>query len=157
VFLWFVGLSVALVWVVFQSPALDVRYVAAGAVLPLVDLVTGGPFVLHTLLGSVLLLAGVMLATRHNRLRRRKWLGVPIGTFLHLVLDGTWATATLFWWPFLGGDAFGGTAPELDRPAGVLVVMELVGIGALWWVWRAFGLADPVRREALVRTGRLRP
>jgi hypothetical protein len=157
VFLWFVGLAVALVWIVFQSPALDVRYVAAGALLPLVDLVTGGPFVLHTLLGSVVLLAVVMLATRHQRLRRRRWLGIPIGTFLHLVLDGTWATATLFWWPFLGGDPFSGTAPELDRPAGVLVVMELAGAAALWWIWRAFGLADPERRADLVRTGRLRP
>ncbi len=47
--LWFVGLSVALVWLVFQSPALDVRFVAAGALLPWLDALTGGPWVLHTL------------------------------------------------------------------------------------------------------------
>jgi hypothetical protein len=155
--LWFVGLSVALVWIVFQSPALDVRFVAAGSLVPLLDLVTGGAFVLHTLLGSVVLLAAVMLSTRGRRLVRRRWLAVPIGTFLHLVLDGTWATANLFWWPFLGGDAFGHAAPELDRGPAVLVVMELAGIVALWWIWRAFGLGDRERRDGLLRTGRLRP
>ena len=155
--LWFVGLSVALVWLVFQSPALDVRVVAAGALLPWADAVTGGTWVLHTLLGSVALLAVVMLATRRRRLLRRRLLGIPIGTFLHLVLDGAWTDADLFWWPFLGGDALGEPLPELDRPAGLLVLMELAGVAAMAWTWRAFGLADTGRRAALVRTGRLRP
>ena len=86
--LWFIGLSVALVWLVFQSPALDVRVVAVGALLPWLDGITGGTWVLHTLVGSVVLLAVVMLTTRRRRLLRRRLLGIPIGTFLHLVLDG---------------------------------------------------------------------
>lgn len=155
--LWFVGLSVALVWIVFQSPALDVRFVAAGALVPLLDLLTGGAFVLHTLVAAVVVLAVVMLATRHRRLARRRWLGLPIGMFLHLVLDATWATAALFWWPFLGGDPFDGPAPELDRPLGVVLAMEAAGVVALVWLWRAFGLADPDRRRLLLETGRLRP
>lgn len=155
--LWFVGLSVALVWIVFQSPALDVRFVAAGALVPLLDLLTGGAFVLHTLVAAVVVLAVVMLATRHRRLARRRWLGLPIGMFLHLVLDATWATAALFWWPFLGGDPFDGAAPELDRPLGVVLAMEAAGVVALVWLWRAFGLADPDRRRLLLETGRLRP
>ena len=155
--LWFVGLSVALVWIVFQSPALDVRFVAAGSLLPLLDAVTGGAWILHTLVGCVAVLAGVMLATRRRRLVRRRWLGLPIGLFLHLVLDGVWANADLFWWPFLGGDPFAAPVPELDRPLGVVLVMEAAGAVALWWIWRAFGLADPDRRRQLLATGRLRP
>jgi hypothetical protein len=157
VFLWFVGLSVALVWVVFQSPALDVRFVAAGSLVPLLDLLTGGAFVLHTLAASVVVLAAVIVATRRRRLVRRRWLGIPIGMFLHLVLDATWATPELFWWPFLGGDPFADPAPELDRPLGVVVAMEAAGLLALWWLWRTFGLADPDRRRLLLESGRLRP
>jgi hypothetical protein len=155
--LWFVGVGVVLVWVVFQSPALDVRFVAAGALLPWLDAVTGGPFVLHTLAGSVGLLALVMLATRSRRLLRRSLLGLPIGTFLHLVLDATWARNELFWWPFLGDGAFDGRLPELDRPLAVVLLLELVGVAALWWAVTAFGLDDPDRRRELVESGRLRP
>lgn len=157
--LWFVGLSVALVWLVFQSPALDVRVVAAGALVPWLDGLTGGASALHTLLGSVVLLAVVMLATRgrgRRRLRRRL-LGVPIGTFLHLVLDGAWADAELFWWPFLGEGGVGDALPELERSGAAVVAMELAGVAALAWTWRAFGLADPGRRAELLRSGRLRP
>jgi hypothetical protein len=155
--LWFVGVSVAMVWVVFQSPALDVRVVAVGALVPWLDAVTGGTWVLHTLVGSVALLALVMLATRRRRVLRRRLLGIPIGTFLHLVLDGAWADAELFWWPFLDAEALGDELPELARSAATVVGMELAGIAAAVWTWRAFGLGDPARRAALVRTGRLRP
>jgi hypothetical protein len=157
VVLWFVGLSVVLVWVVFQSPALDVRVVALGALVPWLDGLTGGVSVLHTLAGSVVLLAAVMLATRRRRLVRRRLLGIPIGTFLHLVLDGAWTDSKLFWWPFLGGRPFDAALPELSRSAVALVAMEVAGVAALVWAWRAFGLDDPVRRSELRRTGRLRP
>jgi membrane-bound metal-dependent hydrolase YbcI (DUF457 family) len=153
--LWFVGVSMALVWVVFQSPALDYRMVATGSLLPVLDAVTGGPSVLHTLVGSVVLLTVVMLATRGRRLVRRRWLGLPIGTFVHLVLDGTWTRSALFGWPFLTGDAFDGRLPELDRPIVVIVLLELVGVVALAWLHRGFGFGDPERRRAFVRTGHL--
>lgn len=155
--IWFVGFSIVLVWVVFQSPALDVRVVALGALVPLLDGVTGGPWVLHTLLGSVGALAVVMAATRGRRRLRRALLGIPIGMFLHLVLDGVWADGELLWWPFLGRGAFDGSLPELDRPVGVLVLMELAGVAALAWAHRAFGLDDPARRRELKASGRLRP
>jgi hypothetical protein len=155
--LWFIGLSIVLVWVVFQSPALDVRVVAAGSLVPLLDAVTGGPWVLHTLIGSVAVLGAVLLATGGRRLLRRSLLGIPIGMFLHLVLDATWSDGDLFWWPFLGDGAFDGRLPELDRPLGVVVLLELLGVAALWWLHRAFGLDDPARREELRTTGRLRP
>jgi membrane-bound metal-dependent hydrolase YbcI (DUF457 family) len=157
VLLWFVGVGVLMVWVVFQSPALDVRMVAVGLLLPWLDGLTGGPFVLHTLAGSVGLLALVMLLTRHSRVARRVWLGLPIGTFLHLTLDAAWTRTALFWWPFAGEGAFDGPLPELDRSLGLLFVMELAGAAALWWAWQAFGLGDPDRREELRASGRLRP
>jgi hypothetical protein len=155
--LWFVGLSIVLVWVVFQSPALDVRFVAVGALVPWLDVLSGGPWVLHTLLGAVGALVLVMLATRGHRRLRRQLLGIPIGMFLHLVLDGTWTKSELFWWPFLGGDPFAGQLPEVERSVGVLVAMELTGAVALWWAYRAFGLHDPARRRELRESGRLRP
>lgn len=152
--LWFAGLSFVLVWNVFRSPALDYRVVMLGAALPSAELVLGGPRVLHTLAGSVVLLTVVMLATQHRRLVRRRWLGFPIGTFLHLALDGTWTRTKLFWWPAFGWGFGPGQAPELSRGAFV-VVMELAGAAALWWCWRRFGLDDRPRRAVFLRTGHL--
>lgn len=152
--LWFVGGSIVAVWLVFRSPALDYRLVAVGALLPLVDLLTGGVHVLHTLAAAVVVLVVVMAATRHRRLRRRRWLGLPIGMFLHLVLDGTWQRAKLFWWPALGTRFVDARLPELSRPLGVIVAMEVAGAVALVWLWRRFGLDEPRRRTDFLRTGR---
>lgn len=153
--LWFAGLAVALVWLVFRDPALDYRLVVVGALAPdAVDAVLGGARLLHTLAFSAALLAGVMLATRGRRAARRRLLALPIGTFAHLVLDAMWTRTEGFWWPALGG-ALEGRLPSLDRPLPVLVVQELAGAAALWWCWRRFRLAEPERRRRLARTGRL--
>lgn len=153
--LWFVGPSVAIVWLVFRSPAVDYRVVALGAVLPLLEAVLGRPALLHTLLGAVVALGAVMAATRGRRLVRRRWLGVPIGLFLHLALDGTITRADLFWWPVLGTSLPGGPLPELDRAPLVVVALEVLGALACWWCWRTFGLDDPGRRRAMARTGQV--
>ena len=134
--LWFVGVSLVAVWAVFRSPALDHRLVALGAALPLVEVVAGRPLVLHTLAGAVVVLVVVMAATRRRRLARRRWLGLPIGLFLHLVLDGAWSDRRLFWWPFDGVAFADRPLPELDRPLVALVVQELIGVAALVWWWR---------------------
>jgi hypothetical protein len=153
--LWFAGMSVLIVWIVFQSPALDFRFVILGALIPTIEALLGAPYVLHTLVGAVLLLVVVVVATRHRRLVRRRWLGIPIGMMLHLVLDATWSRAELFWWPFLG-DALGeGTVPELDRAWPVILLLEVVGAAVLAWEWSRFGLGDPERRQRFLRTGRL--
>lgn len=154
--LWFVGPSVVLAWVVFQSPALDVRTVAIGALVPWLDAATGGASVLHTLVGSVAVLVVVVLATMRRRLLRRRLLGLPIGMFLHLVLDGAWTDAELFWWPILGGDPFADALPELGRSATSVLLLEAIGVVSLAWAWRAFGLDESDRRHGLARTGRLR-
>lgn len=104
-FVWFVAGSAAVVWTVFRSPAVDYRVVALGSVLALVEVPFGvGPF--QTLALSVVALTAVMAATVGRRLQRRRWLGLPIGMFLHLLLGASWANGTTFWWP-LGGWGFG--------------------------------------------------
>lgn len=132
-FFWFLGLSLALVLIVFSSPALDYRLVMFGAVLPGAEGFIGGPWVLHTLLAPVVVLGVVMLATQNRRLVRRQWLGLPIGLFMHLVLDASWADADVFWWPFLGAaDVLGGSeVNEFTRPLSVRLIMELIGAGVL--------------------------
>lgn len=154
--LWFVATAVLAVFFVFDSPAVDHRVVAAGALLPLTELLTGDPWVLHTLAGSVALLIIVMGGTVGRRLRRRRLLGLPIGTFMFLIFSGCWSRTELFWWPLAGLDEIGtGVAPELDRPLAVIVLLELLGAGALFWLWRRYELGTEANRHRLVTTGRL--
>jgi hypothetical protein len=153
--LWFAGASVVIVWAVFKSPALDYRLVMLGSVLPVGELVLGGPRLLHTLLLSVVVLFGVMLLTQRRRLLRRRLIGLPIGMLLHLVLDGVWARPAVFWWPFFGFDVGTGSLPELSRGPGTVLLLELVGLGCLVWAWRRFGLDDAGRRAEFFRYGRL--
>ena len=153
--LWFVFGAIFGVWNVFQSPGLDFRLIAAGAVLPgVLDLPFGAQAYAHTLLAAVVVLAVTMLATagRGRRLRRRRALGLAIGWFAGLVLSAAWAHKEVFWWP-----AFGGTRPEAPLfPAWpVVAVEELLGAAAAGWTWSRFGLRDATRRRALVRSGRL--
>lgn len=151
--IWFASASVVLTFVVFRSPALDYRLVALGAVLPVMEAPFGaGP--LHSLLAPTLVLAVVMLATRHRRLVRRQWLGLPIGMYLHLILDGAFGRPETFWWPFLGLSFGGGDAPELSRGAWSLL-LDVVGIGLAAWAWQRFGLDDAGRRSKFWRTGQL--
>ena len=132
-FFWFLGMSFAAVLIVFSSPALDYRLVMLGAVLPTFEGLVSGPWVLHTLLAPVVVMTLVMVFTQNRRLVRRQWLGIPIGLFMHLLLDGTWAHAELFWWPFLGtSEVLGtGTLSEFDRSISVVLIMELAGIAVL--------------------------
>ncbi|HUF32690.1 MAG TPA: hypothetical protein VMN58_05730 [Acidimicrobiales bacterium] len=152
--LWFVGGSLLAVWLVFRDPAIDHRLIVAGALLPdVIDAPTGGAWVGHTVLASVVLLSVVMLATRGRRLLRRQLLALPIGTFLHLVLDGAWMATEVFWWPLLGVDLADTAIPSVER--GLLnIPLELVGLAVVVWAWRRFRLAEPERRAHFLRTGR---
>ena len=153
-FFWFVGVGWLLVVAVFQSPALDYRMVMLGTVLPLLDAVTGGPWVLHTLVAAVAMLAVVMLFTRRRRLVRRRWLGLPIGMFVHLVLDGAWANTDVFWWPAFGSSFGHDRLPELDRGA-LSLLFEVIGLAALVYGWRRHGLGERSARDRFLRTGQL--
>jgi hypothetical protein len=155
VILWFAGMSFLAVWLVFKDPAIDHRLVIAGALLPdLVDVWTGGAWVAHTVLFSVVLLTVVMLATRGRRRLRRQLLALPIGTFLHLVLDGAWADREVFWWPVFGTSFGDAGLPSAER--GVAnVVLEVAGAAALVWAWQRFRLGEPERRQRFLTSGRL--
>ncbi len=154
--LWFAGMAFVVVVLVFRDAAIDYRLVMTGALLPdLVDGVQGRAAIAHSLLFSVALLTVVMLATRRHRSARRRLLAVPIGTFVHLVLDGAWTRSTLFWWPFLG-PAGSPPVPSFDRPVPVIIALELAGAVALWWCWRRFQLGDGENRARFLGDGRLR-
>ncbi|MDQ4098036.1 MAG: hypothetical protein M3144_09240 [Actinomycetota bacterium] len=153
--LWFAGASLVVAWVVFHDPALDHRVLVAGALLPdVLDAPLGGARIAHTVLFSATLLVAVMLATRGRRHTRRRWLVLPIGTFIHLLADGAWTRADTFWWPLLGG-GLAGPLPSFDHGLAVLILQEVAGAAALVWFWRRFRLGDPAVRAAFVRTGRL--
>jgi membrane-bound metal-dependent hydrolase YbcI (DUF457 family) len=157
VLLWFWGTSFLTVWVVFHDPSIDYRLLLLGSIAPdLVDAPFGGAGVGHSVTISVVVLVVVMLATVGRRARRRQWLALPIGMFLHLVFDGAFTDARVFWWPFSGASPGEQPLPSLDR--GLLsLVFELVGLAMLAWGWHRFGLADPRRRRLLWRTGHLDP
>lgn len=153
--LWFAVVAPILVAEIFRSPMVDHRTVALGAVLPLVEVVFDLPAVLHTLAGSVLALTLTMAVSINRRLFRRRLLGVPIGLFLHLVLDGTWTNARLFWWPGFGFGFGSERPPELGRSLAMLLVLEALAIGLGWWAWSRYELANHDNRQLLMKTGHL--
>ncbi len=153
--LWPAGMALLATWLVFRDPAIDHRVVVLGAVLPdVIDAPLGGARVLHTLAANAVLLVVVMLATRGRRHARRRWLFLPVGTFLHLVFDAMWTRTETFWWPAFGW-SLDGPLPALDHGRAVLVLEELAGAAALLWFWHRFRLAEPAVRAVFVRTGRL--
>lgn len=153
--LWFAGLSWLAVWRIFRSPTIDYRLVVVGALLPLVDLALGRPTVVHTLLGPVVAFALVAVVTRRRRLASRRWVGIAIGLFLHLVLDGAWADTELFWWPASGADLGSLDVPEASWPLVGRIAAEVVGAVTLAGLWVRLGLSDPARRATFVHSGHL--
>ena len=153
---WFVGSSWVSVWFVFRDERFDYRWLTLGVLLPdMIDGVTGGSWVFHSVTASVAAMTAVMLLTRGRRAPRRSLLAVPIGMFLHLVFDGAFNRTKNFWWPF-GGTSFGGSSlPSFDR-MGLNLVLEVVGLLAIGWMWRTHGLGDARARGHFLRTGELR-
>lgn len=153
---WFAGWAFVLVWAIFRDTAIDYRLVVAGALAPdVIDLAFGGAGPLHSLSFSVVLLFGVMVATRGRRQTRRRLLALPIGTFVHLLLDGMWRRTVVFWWPFFGASFDSTRLPTMERPLVMLALMEVTGIAALVWAYRRFRLDEAERRHKFMHTGRL--
>lgn len=152
--LWYVGVSILIVANVFQSVGIDYRLIAVGSMLPLlVDIPFGHRAFGHTLLFAVVLLVVVMLGTiGRPRLLRRRLLCLPIGVFCGLVLSGAFTNGDLFLWP-LGGTDFGDQA--LLPAWWVVLVEELAGLVACWWIVGQFDLYLPGPRREFLRTGRL--
>ena len=154
-FIWFVALSVSSVALIFRSPRLDFRIVVFGSLLPLVEGAFGGRWLLHTLICNAILLLGVMALAHGRRLAQRRWLGLPIGTLSHLVLDGTWTDTGVFWWPFAGSEALGVEAVSEFEHLSIGLLFEAAGLVVGLWAWSKFRLSDPAVRRALVMNGRL--
>jgi membrane-bound metal-dependent hydrolase YbcI (DUF457 family) len=151
---WYAGLSVLVVVNVFRSVGVDYRLIAGGAILPLlVDAPVGHRWFGHSLAFAVALLIVVMLATLGRpRLLRRRLLCVPIGVFCGLVLSGAFTSDHVFWWPALGS-SFGS---EALLPAWwAVVIEEVVGLVACWWLVGQFDLYLPDPRSTFLHTGRL--
>lgn len=149
--IWYAASAVVITFVVFRTPAIDYRLVALGAVIPVIEApVGGGP--LHALVTPTLVLVVIMALTRHRRLLRRQWLGLPIGMYLHLVVDAVANVPEVFWWPFLGWSSGSAATPEVGR-GWWSVVLEVTGLLMALWVYRRFGLDDARRREVFLRTG----
>lgn len=152
---WFVGTAVFAVWNVFHDARFDHRWLVVGVLAPdLIDGVWGGARAFHSVTASVAVLVFVMLATVGRRPIRRRLLAVPIGMFVHLVVDGAFSDTDVFWWPFTGASFDGAPMPMIDR-GWINLPLELVGVVLCGWAWRKFGLADPERRRAFWREGTL--
>jgi hypothetical protein len=154
VLIWFAACSTVMVAVVFSSVGIDYRMVIVGSLLPILEGFTGGPKALHSVVGAVVLLGAVMVATRRRRLLRRRLLGVPIGVMAHLVLDGSFTRTDSFWWPATGWSFASGQIPEWSH-LGVSLALEVAGVAVGLWAWRFFGLDDPQRRRRFLEDGRL--
>lgn len=151
---WYLATAAVGVWAVFDSPAIDYRFVLLGGALPVAEVVLGRPGPLHSLLVAVAVLTVIMLATTGRRLVRRRLLGIPIGLMAHLVFSGAWADTDAFWWPLAGLALSDAEPPELAR-GGLSILLELAGVAlALWWVHRV-GLDDRAAQAEFRRTGRL--
>jgi hypothetical protein len=168
---WHVGGAVFLARWVFRDPAMDLRVLVLGAVLPdLIDKPIGsviftsyfdtGRIYAHTLLFAAAVLTAVMLATRRGSAARKRWMALPIGVLLHLLLDMPIDAATL-WWPALGlefpsfaeGALVDLIAYLLKSPW--VVLQEVMGAAYLIYLWRRARLQDPEPRRQLLETGTL--
>jgi len=153
VVLWFLALSFLIVLVVFDSPQVDYRLVMVGSVLPWLDFVWGDPWPLHSVLFAVALMVLVMVAGWGRRLLQRRWIGLAIGVFMHLVLSGTWRSQKLFWWPVFGSGAEG-ESPAVPGLT-LALALEAVGLIAVWVLWQRVGFADARRRKLFITTGHI--
>jgi hypothetical protein len=168
---WHLGATIFLFRWIFRDPKVDLRFLAAGALLPdVVDLVLGtlvfpdrfgrGELWSHTLLAPSIVTIVVLLATRRGR-RRRAWMALAVGMFFHLLLDGMWTSNEVFLWPFTGAGlptgAPGYWTAAWDRALSDPWRWVREGIGAtyLTLLWIRSGLGDRSRRRSLLATGRL--
>ena len=138
--LWFVGTSVATVWIVFRDPTFKFRLVVLGALLP--DLIDGvsGARIAHSVVSVVGSMTLVMAATFGRKPVRKAWLAVVIGLFLHLVFDLAFANTQMFWWPIGGFDFVDDALPVVSR-GWWNAPLEVVGAVLAVWTSRQVAFA----------------
>lgn len=144
--LWFIGVSLAMVWFVFRDAHFPFAWVALGAVLPdLIGLLPGAVAPAHSIVLVVGYLTIVMLLTIGRRQLRKKALAVAFGLFMHLVADFVFTNTQLFWWPLGGTDLDVTRLPTLDRPLLANLALEFAGAVLLMWFLRRLAVARQVR------------
>ena len=158
-FFWFIATSIWSVWFVFRDPKFDYRLLAIAALTP--DLVDGllqafglAHGAMHSVVTSIAVLFGIMIATAGRRPSRQRLLAIPIGLFMHLIFDGAFSATKTFWWPLTGIALGDKSIPSVER--GTLnLPLELLGFVACVIAWRYFALSDKTRRTKFLKTGSL--
>ncbi|MCL1593768.1 MAG: metal-dependent hydrolase [Actinomycetia bacterium] len=165
---WHVGATIAFIRYAFRDEAMDLRFLALGALLPdLLDTPVGaiGWSIFatvrlwgHSFLFGTTVMVLVLLITRRGPARKR-WMLLATGSLLHLGLDAMWNQPETLWWPFLG-TVFSSTgfatfgAYAVNILADPLVwVGEAVGAAYLILLWRRSDLGDAAARQRLLKTG----
>jgi membrane-bound metal-dependent hydrolase YbcI (DUF457 family) len=167
-FLWHVGATTAFIRYAFRDPAMDLRYLAIGAIVPdLIDLPIGiamwsrfeSPrLVGHSLVFGAVCMVVVLTTTRRGPARKR-WMLFAVGILMHLFLDAMWRQPETLWWPFLGWSVDGtGFATYADYVVDlirqpVMWVGEIIGLTYLLVLARRSRLNDAGQRTAFLRKG----
>ncbi len=165
---WHVGATVAFVRYTFRDQAMDLRFLALGAILPdLIDTpigVVGWPTYQtvrlwsHSIAFGSIVFVAVLIATRRGPVRKR-WILLAVGVVLHVLLDAMWNQPETLWWPILTG---GFTATGFETFAGyvsdvvanpIVWLGEVIGLAYLVALWRKAGLRDRTVRRTLLRSG----
>jgi len=165
---WHVGMTIAFIRYAFRDEAIDLRFLALGALLPdLIDTPIGAlawdtyqaPRLWgHSFLFGTTAMVIVLIVTRRGPVRKR-WMLLATGILLHLALDALWNQPETLWWPFLGFDfaatgfvTFGLYAADVLADPFVWVG-EAIGLAYLVVLWRKSGLDTAEARSRLLTTG----
>ncbi|MCJ7726958.1 MAG: metal-dependent hydrolase [Acidimicrobiia bacterium] len=135
---WHLGATTLAVRYIYRDPAMDLRWVWVGGLLPdLIDKPLGsmlfnGYFEAHRLFAHavvfpVILFFGVLLATGRRSGLRKGLIGLVIGILFHLIIDGAWTEPEAFLWPL-----FGWSFPATDPSALGPLIRHMVGNPLVW-------------------------
>ena len=169
---WHVGGTIWIFRYVFKDPAVDLRALGLGAILPdLLDkplslIIAPEAFPAdriygHTLVFALAILTVGLIVTRRGTTGRRAAVALAVGVLVHLLLDGLWTTPELLFWPAFGTEFPPGEAQSVGEllrlvaASPILLTLEIVGLAYLVLLARRGRLGDPERRRALIRTGKL--
>lgn len=153
-FIWFLVSAPIVVAMVFGTHRLDYRLIALGCLIPSLSWIIPQLGFVNTLLFHALALGLVMGVTVNKRLVRRKWIGIPIGGLLRLVVDASWLEIDRLWWPVSSTsitELSGSTYPVV--PLGIF--LELIGVALAIWGWQRFGFSNGEGREEFLKSGNL--
>ncbi len=165
---WHVGATIAFVRYTFRDKAMDLRFLALGAILPdLIDTPIGAigwsayatvRLWSHGIVFVSLLLVTVLVATRRGPVRKR-WILLSTGVVLHILLDAMWSQPETLWWPMLTGGftssgfaTFGGYVSDVITDP-LMWLGEAIGLTYLVALWRKSALGDSAARRTLLRSG----